>query len=223
MEITGNWMCMPASLVKAALSPKGKAPHVLALVVARMAPAIGRYGLKASRGPFNEAVLENAHARLHLSGLYQDRVLCRFSGKRQRLGGDFDLSFYLYVRFQDWALELLPRLEEDWSDERRVLHCLDGFNSLLLDGWLQEPLEGDFSWVADYRRAESEACALLQSLDTIKEMDCGAWAAIRAKIAASDHTWMNDAHGLIYGRFQADGAVAVLPPTDTHPVEAGVI
>jgi hypothetical protein len=171
MEIKNQWMRLPASVVQKAMSPGRNETHILRLVVARMAPAIARHALKASRIAHNEAILGNDVCRLHFSGLYEDRVLCRFSTRRQNGGKDFDLSLYLFVRFGDWALELLPCPEGDWDNGRRVLHYLDGFNALLLDGWLQEPLEGNFSWVADYRRVEAEAYSLLCELEAIKAMD----------------------------------------------------
>jgi hypothetical protein len=222
MEIKKEWMRLPASEVKKALSPSRNEAHILPLVTARIAPAIDRHSLAARRDAYNEAILENSICRVNFSGLYEDRVLCRFSSKKHGGGKDFDLSLYLYVRFGDWALELLPCPDDSWDDEKRVLHYLDGFNALLLDGWLQEPLEGDFSWVADYRRIEAEGHALLPMLDSIKTMDLAAWTAIRVKLAASDHSWMNDARDFIASHTQHDQAATVPPNTENRPVQVGV-
>lgn len=222
MEIAEEWLRLPVSAVRKAMSPSRNDAHILPLVTARMAPAIERHALKARRIANNEATLENDVCRLHFSGLYEDRVLCRFSGKKRNSHKDLDLSLYLYVRFGDWALELLPCPDGDWDNERRVLHYLDGFNALLLDGWLQEPLEGNFSWVADYRRIEDEACALLQHLGAIKAQYLALWTAIRSKLAASDHSWIADARGFI-GSNLFHGDAAQLPPiAEIHPVKVGV-
>ncbi len=222
MEISREWLRLPVSTVRKAMSPSRNEAHILQSVVARLATAIERHSLKASRAANNEATLENGLCRLHFSGLYEDRVLCRFSNKGRFGGKDFDLSLYLYVRFGDWALELLPCPDGDWDNERRVLHYLDGFNALLLDGWLQEPLEGNFSWIADYRRIEAEACALLQHLAAIKAQYLALWTAIRSKLAASDHTWIADAREFI-GSNLFHGDAAQLPPiAEIHPVKVGV-
>ncbi len=219
MELTKEWLRLPVSTVNKALSPRRNEAHILRLVTARIAPAIERHALKRGRIAHNEATLENGLCRLQFSGLYEDRVLCRFSAKNQKGCKDFDLSLYLYVRFGDWALELLPCPDGDWDNEKRVLHYLDGFNALLLDGWLQEPLEGNFSWVADYRRMEAEACALLQSLEAIKAEDLTVWAAIRTKLAASDHSWIADARGFIQNHALHDQSATVPTMAENYPVQ----
>jgi hypothetical protein len=110
---------------------------------------------------------------------------------------DFDLHLHIYVRFGEWASELLLKPHDEWSDEKRIEHLLDGYNGLLLDGWLQEPLEGDFSWVIDYRKTEAEGHVLASKLETIKATHKTAWDVIRGKLAVSDYSWIGDASVLV--------------------------
>ena len=102
----------------------------------------------------------------------------------------------MYSRFGEWASELLSKPDAEWSDEKRVEHVLDGYNALLLDGWLQEPLEGDFSWAAEYRKTEGEGHVLTSTLERIKANDKAAWDVIRDKLALSNYSWIGDARVL---------------------------
>ncbi len=103
----------------------------------------------------------------------------------------------MYVRFGEWASELLHKPDDGWSDEKWVEDLLDGYNALLLDGWLQEPLEGDFSWVTDYRKTEAECHVLASKLETIKATHKTAWDVIRGKLAVSDYSWIGDSSVLV--------------------------
>ncbi len=162
-----------------------------------MKTAIERHSLIAKKGTCYEAVLENANCRFIVCGHYEDRVHCRFSSRTLRGSKAFDLHLYMYVRFGEWASELLPKPDHEWSDEKRIAHLQDGYNSLLLDGWLQEPLGGNFTWAADYHKSEAEGFALASKLEAIKTNDKAAWDVIRGKLAVNDYSWIGDAKAVV--------------------------
>lgn len=171
------------------------------LVQSALSPAISNLGLKLRKGKGWSVYLENSRCILRFSGILGHRVLCKLHPKGKVVGHGYDLGLYLFMAKGLGAAAILPPTQQDWDDARRVQHILESIDRLIVNGHIDGPLRGDFSWVARYGALESEHLRLGESLSEMVAAGIQGGSENARKLLhrwnEGDFTWIVEARTLL--------------------------
>jgi hypothetical protein len=184
--------------------------QLLGLVQARLGRAIKRHRLRAALRD-NEVVLQNQHCRIRMASAFQHRLRLTFCNPRDEFAQDFDLPLYLVAMHAADFSEIFPAPRHDFGPVRVVTFQLELLNALVMEGRMDAPLKGDFSWVGDYDTLQAESLQLAADLRAAADCACEKTQSriqrIGLRLLVHDLTWILEARALL-----AERKACLMPP-----------
>ena len=172
--------------------------HTASFVTKFMGSAIAHCRLNGPGGGGFVASLSNDHCVIELENVDNDYVRFEFHRPGEK-EPRWELADYLDCRFaaQGGAFKLRPEPSEDLSNQEKFEWYLQRFDEVLVLGYLDAPLSGDYSWEGQYREAQEEYKRLSVELSRLSDAGLDPEGSIWRKRRKGDLTWMDEVRGLL--------------------------
>jgi hypothetical protein len=156
-----------------------------------MAPAIEKFGLTLVRRGGDVAWLQNVHCTIRLENVDNDYVRFEFH-RADNLEEIWEFADFLDCMYEWRGMQLRPLPPDDFDNEGKFVFMLEKYNELIVAGYFDAPLVGDFSWGAKYKEAQAEYKRLSTERFRLEEKGHPEAKAIQKKRLNGDPTWMDD-------------------------------
>lgn len=161
-----------------------------------MAPAIAKAGLQMTSKGGDMAWLQNGHCTIQLQNIDNDYVRFEFCDP-QRPDELWEFADYLDCMYEGRGRILRPLPPRDIDREAQFIFMLEKYNELMLGGYFDLPLAGDFSWAPQYAAFQEEYKRLASARFALEEAGHPEAEAIWDKKHDGDPTWMDDVRRIL--------------------------
>jgi hypothetical protein len=161
-----------------------------------MEPSIEKFGLTLVREGGDVAWLHNAHCTIRLENVDNDYVRFEFS-RVDAPEECWEFADFLDCMYEGRGMELRPLPPKDFESEAKFVFMLEKYNALILEGYFDAPLAGDFSWIPKYIAAQAEYKRLASARYDLEESGHPEAVAILHKKIKGDPSWMDDVRRIL--------------------------
>ena len=163
-----------------------------------MGSAIAQCRLNGPEGSGYYATLSNAHCVIELENVDNDYVRFEFHrlGEKEPKWELGDYLDYIYGA-QGGAFKLRPKPPVDLGDQEKFEWYLQRYDEVLVLGYLDAPLSGDYSWAGRYHEAEEEYKNLSVALRRLSKEGLDPDKKLSYKRIQGDLSWMEEVRGLL--------------------------
>jgi hypothetical protein len=161
-----------------------------------MAQAIAKAGLTVTSKGGDMVWLQNDDCQIQLQNIDNDYVRFEFCSpsKPEEL---WEFADYLDCQFEGRGMQLRPLPPRDFDAESKFVFMLEKYNELLLGGYFDIPLSGDFTWAPKYLAHQAEYRRLGIERGKLGRQGHPEAEAILDKKLAGDPTWMDDVRRIL--------------------------
>ena len=172
--------------------------HTATFVAEFMAAAIEHCRLVGPEGSGLLATLANDHCVILLENVDNDYVRFEFH-RPGTTTPKWELASYLNCRFmaQGGAFRLRPKPARELSHQEKFEWYLKRYDEVMVLGYLDAPLAGDYSWEEDYSAHDAEFRRLSSILTDLKESGHPEGKRLMWKMLDGDRSWMDEVRGLL--------------------------
>lgn len=163
-----------------------------------MSASIAHCRLTGPSGGGAFASLSNEHCVIELENVDNDYIRFEFHrpGEKKPV---WELADYLDCRFmeQGGSFKLRPKPPGDLSIKEQFEWYLQRFDELLVQGYLNAPLNGDYSWESDYKSAAEEYERLSIALAKLVDAKFEGADKLWRMLIRGDQSWMAEVRKIL--------------------------
>lgn len=172
--------------------------HAGTYVERYLSASISHCRLAGPEGGGSRARLSNQNCVIELEIVDNDYVRFEF-WRPDEPNTKWELAEYLNCRFMELggAFKLRPKPKEELSNKEKVEWYLQRYDEVLVLGYFEAPLNGDYSWAEAYEHSKQEYRRLSSAL--LKLMDAGHPEGKRlfGKQLQGDRSWMAEVREIL--------------------------
>jgi hypothetical protein len=156
-----------------------------------LGPVIDKFDLRVEPKGGDLTWLLNNDCLIQLQNIDNDYVRFEFCSpsKPEEL---WEFAEYLDCQFEGRGMQLRPLPPRNYDAEAKFIFMLEKYNELLLEGYFDIPLSGDFTWGPRYLALQLETRRLSIARGRLERQGHPEADSILVKELAGDLTWMQD-------------------------------
>ena len=189
--------------------------HTASFVTKFMGSAIAHCRLNGPGGGGFVASLSNDHCVIELENVDNDYVRFEFHRPGEK-EPRWELADYLDCRFaaQGGAFKLRPEPSEDLSNQEKFEWYLQRFDEVLVLGYLDAPLAGDYSWAEAYVAAAEEFESLSDELYVLRQAKHPEAKRLYEMLRDGNRAWMAEVREILVEKSAQGGEQDAVKPEE---------